>query len=126
MVKTIEQAVEPSAWTLDEEARIAEIIAGFNAAEVSRINTYSTLCMEAIHRIRREQMKNAPLPVVVVKPIISKVQIAELRRGRRFGRPRKYETNAVRQREYRRRQSQDALRMSPDEPSGQYERTCRH
>ncbi len=57
MVKTIEQAVEPSAWTLDEEARIAEIIAGLNAAEVSRINTYSTLRMEAIHRMRCEQRK---------------------------------------------------------------------
>ena len=126
MIKNIAQAVEASAWTVDEESRSAEIIAGSNAAEVSRINTYSTLRMEAGRRMRCEQMKNAPLPVVRVKPVLSKVQITELRRDRRFGCPRKYETNAVRQREYRRRQLQDALRMPPDEPGGQYERTWRH
>jgi len=99
MIKTIEQTVEASAWTPDEEARIAEIIGGFNAAEVSRINTYSTLRMEAIRRMRCEQRKNAPLPVVSVKPIISKVQPTELRHDRRFGRPRINDTNAARQRE---------------------------
>lgn len=112
MIKDIDQAVEASAWTPDEEARIAEIIEGFNAAEVSRINTYSTLRMEAIRRMRCEQMRNAPLPVVRVQPIISKVQPAELRRDRRFGRPRIYDTNAARQREYRRRLLQDDLRMA--------------
>lgn len=111
MIKNIEQPVEASAWTVDEEARIAEIIAGFSAAEVSRINTYSTLRLEAIRRMQCEQRKNAPLPVVRVKPIISKVQPTELRRDRRFGRPRIHDTNATRQREYRRRQLQDALRM---------------
>ena len=124
--EAINKPVEGSGWTPEEETRIAEIIAGFNVAEVSRINTYSTLRMEAIRRMRREQRKKAPLPVVRVKPIISKVQTTELRRDRRFGRPRIHETNAARQREYRRRQLQDALRMPTDEPSGQYERTCRH
>jgi len=103
MSKTIDQAVEASAWTVEEEARIAEIIAGFNAAEVSRINTYSTLRMEAIRRMRCEQRKNAPLLVVRVKPIISKVHPTELRRDSRFGRPRIHETNAARQRDSLRR-----------------------
>ena len=109
--EAINTPAESSGWTPEEESRIAEIIAGFNAAEVSRIKTYSTFRLEAIRRMRREQMKNAPLPVVRVKPIISKVQPTELRRDRRFGRWRIHDTNAARQREYRRRLLQDALRL---------------
>lgn len=106
MNKTTDQAFEVSSWTPEEEARIAEIIAGFNAAEVSRINSYSTLRMEAIRRMLYEQRKNAPLPVVRVEPINPRVQPTELRRDRRFGRPRKYETNAA-----RRRLLQNTLRL---------------
>jgi hypothetical protein len=111
MNNKIEEPVAVSGWTPEEEARIAEIISGFSAAEISRIKTYSTLRMEAIRRMRCEQRKKAAMPVVKVKPIISKVEHTELRRDRRFGRPRRYETNADRQREYRRRLLQDALRM---------------
>jgi len=111
MTNQIEETVEVSGWTPEEESCIAEIISGFNAAEISRIRTYSSLRMEAIRRMRREQTKNAPLPVVRAKPIISKVRPTELRRNRRFGRPRKYQTNADRQREYRRRLLLNPLRM---------------
>lgn len=115
--EAISTPVEVSGWTPEEEARIAEIIAGFNAAEVSRIRTYSTLRAEAIRRMRCEQRKKAPLPVVRVKPIISKIQPTKLRHDRRFGRPRKYETNAARQREYRRRRT-GLLRNVPEMPRG--------
>lgn len=109
--EVIETPVEVSGWTPEEEARIAEIIAGFSAAEVSRIRTYSTLRIEAIRRMQSEQRKKAPLPVVRVKPIIFKGQPAELRRNRRFGRPRIHDTNAARQQAYRRRQLQNIFRM---------------
>lgn len=102
--EAINTSVESSGWTPEEEARIAQLIAGFNAAEVSRITAYSTLRMEAIRRMRCEQMKKAPLPVARITPIISKAQPGELRRNRRFGRPRIHDTNAAGQQAYRHRQ----------------------
>src|SRR5271155_4438750 len=110
--EAINMPVEGSGWTPEEEARIAQIIAGFDAAEVSRITTYSTLRMEALRRMRCEQMKKAPLPVARITPSISKIQRTELRRNRRFGRPRKYETSAARQQAYRHRQLRNTLPMS--------------
>jgi len=99
-----------SNWTPEEEKRIAEIIAGFNAAEVSRINSYSTLRTEAIRRMCCEQRKNAPMSVLRVRPIMSKSHPSAMRRDRRFERPRKHETSAARRQEYRRRLLQDSPR----------------
>lgn len=105
MIEITERPFEPSAWTPEEEARIAEIIAGFSAAEISRIESYSTLRLEAIRRMRYEQMRNAPLPVVRIEPARFATRPTELMRDRRFGRPRKYDSSAARQRAYRQRQS---------------------
>jgi hypothetical protein len=95
--EAIDTPVEVASWTAEEEKRIAEIIAGFNAAEVSRITCYSTLRSEAIRRMHCEQRKNAPLPVVRYKTIIAKLQPDEVRRDRRFGRPRIPITSAARE-----------------------------
>lgn len=92
MTETIEQGIGALGWTPEEESRIAEIIASFNAAEVSRILTYSTLRMEAIRRMRYEQMRNAPLPVVKVK-MPSNVQRAQLARDRWLARLRADDRN---------------------------------
>lgn len=108
----INTPAEVLGWTPEEETRIEEIIATFDAAEVNRILRYSTLRMEAIRRMRREQMKNAPLHVDKVKPNASVIPAAELERRRPFGRPRKYDSNAARQRAYRQRLSRTLQKPS--------------
>ena len=106
------EPVELLGWTPEEETRIQEIIAGFDAAEVRRILGYSNLRAEAIRRMRREQMKNAPLHVDKVKPNASVLRAAELGRRRPSGRPRKYNSNAARQRAYRERLSRTLQKLS--------------
>ena len=103
--EVVNAPTEISGWTPEEEARIEEIIAGFDATEVRRIMRYSSLRMEAIRRMRREQMKNGPTPTDKIKRIASVIRPTKLGRDRRFGRPRKYDSNAARQRAYRERVS---------------------
>ena len=98
--EVVNAPAEISGWTPEEETRIEEIIAGFDAAEVRRIMRYSSLRMEAIRRMRREQMKNASSAAARAKHIAS-IRPTELGRNRRAGRPRKYDSNAARQRAYR-------------------------